>query len=43
MKLPIRRYDLVIGLYVFGVMVAELMGAKTFPLFTIVASISMRL
>jgi uncharacterized integral membrane protein (TIGR00697 family) len=35
MKLPIRRYDLVIGLYVFGVMVAELMGAKTFPLFTI--------
>jgi uncharacterized integral membrane protein (TIGR00697 family) len=35
LKLPIRRYDLVVGLYIFGVMVAELMGAKTFPLFTI--------
>jgi queuosine precursor transporter len=28
----IRRLDLLIALYVFGVCVAELMGAKTFPL-----------
>jgi len=31
----IRRYDVVAGLYIFGVVVAELMGAKTFPLFTL--------
>lgn len=28
----IRKFDLVVALYIFGVMVAELMGAKTFPL-----------
>lgn len=30
--MPIRKMDLVIALYVFGVMAAELMGAKTFKL-----------
>ena len=28
----IRKFDLVVALYIFGVMVAELMGTKTFPL-----------
>jgi uncharacterized integral membrane protein (TIGR00697 family) len=28
----IRKFDLVLALYIFGVMVAELMGAKTFPM-----------
>lgn len=28
----IRKFDLVVALYIFGVMVAELMGSKTFPL-----------
>ena len=28
----IRKFDLVVALYIFGVMSAELMGAKTFPL-----------
>jgi uncharacterized integral membrane protein (TIGR00697 family) len=28
----IRKFDLVMALYVFGVMVSETMGAKTFPL-----------
>jgi len=28
----IRKFDLVMALYIFGVMVAELMGSKTFPL-----------
>jgi uncharacterized integral membrane protein (TIGR00697 family) len=28
----IRKFDLVMALYVFGVMTAELMGSKTFPL-----------
>lgn len=28
----IRRFDFLVALYVFGIMVAELMGAKTFPL-----------
>ncbi len=28
----IKRFDVMIALYVFGVMVAELLGAKTFPL-----------
>jgi len=28
----IRKFDLLVALYIFGVMVAELMGAKTFPL-----------
>lgn len=29
-----RRFDMVVALYIFGVVTAELMGAKTFPLFT---------
>lgn len=28
----IRKFDLVVALYIFGVMIAELMGTKTFPL-----------
>jgi uncharacterized integral membrane protein (TIGR00697 family) len=28
----IRKFDLVVALYIFGVITAELMGAKTFPL-----------
>ncbi len=32
MKGRIRKFDMVMALYVFGVMVAELMGSKTFPL-----------
>lgn len=28
----IRKFDLVMALYIFGVMAAELMGSKTFPL-----------
>lgn len=28
----IRKFDLIVALYVFGIMVAELMGSKTFPL-----------
>lgn len=28
----IRKFDLLVALYVFGIMTAELMGAKTFPL-----------
>ena len=28
----IRKFDLVLALYIFGVITAELMGAKTFPL-----------
>ncbi len=31
--IKVRKFDLVMALYVFGVMVAELMGSKTFPLF----------
>lgn len=31
----IRKFDFLVALYIFGIMVAELMGAKTFPLFTI--------
>lgn len=31
----IRKFDFLVALYIFGVMVAELMGAKTFPLFTV--------
>lgn len=31
----IRKFDLLIALYVFGIMVVELMGAKTFPVATI--------
>jgi uncharacterized integral membrane protein (TIGR00697 family) len=30
--MKIWKFDLIVALYVFGVMVAELMGAKTFPL-----------
>lgn len=30
--IKIRKFDLVVALYIFGVMSAELMGAKTFPL-----------
>lgn len=29
------RFDVLVALYVFGIMVAQLMGAKTFPLFDI--------
>ena len=28
----VRKFDVVMALYVFGIMVAELMGSKTFPL-----------
>lgn len=28
----IRKFDLIVALYIFGVITAELMGAKTFPL-----------
>jgi uncharacterized integral membrane protein (TIGR00697 family) len=31
----IKKFDLLVALYVFGVMVTELMGAKTFPVATI--------
>jgi uncharacterized integral membrane protein (TIGR00697 family) len=31
----IRKFDLLVALYVFGIMVVELMGAKTFPVATI--------
>ncbi len=31
--MKIRKFDLVLSLYIFGVLVAEMMGAKTFPLF----------
>lgn len=31
--IKIRKFDLIIALYIFGVMVAEMMGAKTFSLF----------
>lgn len=30
-----RKFDILIALYVFGIMVVELMGAKTFPVATI--------
>lgn len=32
MFLGIRKFDLIVALYIFGVITAELMGAKTFPL-----------
>lgn len=31
----IKRMDFLIGFYIFGIIVSELMGAKTFPLLTI--------
>lgn len=31
--IKIRKFDLIIALYIFGVMVAEIMGSKTFSLF----------
>jgi uncharacterized integral membrane protein (TIGR00697 family) len=31
----IRKFDLLVALYIFGIMVVELMGAKTFPVATI--------
>jgi uncharacterized integral membrane protein (TIGR00697 family) len=31
----VRKFEFLVALYIFGIMVAELMGAKTFPLFTI--------
>ena len=31
----IRKFDLLVSLYVFGVLTAELLGAKTFPVLTI--------
>ena len=30
--MKIQKFDLLVALYIFGVMVAELMGAKTFPI-----------
>jgi len=33
--MKIHKFDLMVALYVFGIMVAELMGAKTFPIATI--------
>jgi queuosine precursor transporter len=33
--MKIVKFDVLVALYVFGIMVAELMGAKTFPLFNI--------
>lgn len=30
--MKIEKFDLIVALYVFGIMVAELMGSKTFPL-----------
>lgn len=33
--MKIDKFDLMVALYVFGIMVAELMGAKTFPVATI--------
>ena len=33
MKLRINKFDLTVALYIFGVMTAELMGSKTFPIF----------
>jgi len=33
--MKIHKFDLMVALYVFGIMVAELMGAKTFPVATI--------
>ena len=33
MKFNINRFDLTVALYIFGVMAAELMGSKTFPIF----------
>lgn len=29
----VKKFDLVIALYIFGILVAELMGAKTFPIY----------
>lgn len=31
----IQKMDLLVGIYIFGIIVSELMGAKTFPLVTI--------
>lgn len=31
----IKKFDLMVALYIFGIMVVELMGAKTFPVATI--------
>jgi uncharacterized integral membrane protein (TIGR00697 family) len=33
--MKIRKFDVLVALYVFGIMVAELMGAKTFPIATL--------
>ena len=33
--IAIRKFDLVIALYIFGVMTAQLLGGKTFPIVTI--------
>lgn len=43
--MKIRKFDVIVALYVFGIMVAELMGAKTFPIlhlgdFTLNASVA---
>jgi len=31
----VKKMDLLVGIYIFGIIVSELMGAKTFPLVTI--------
>ena len=31
-SVKIRKFDLVVAFYIFGVMVAEIFGPKTFPL-----------
>lgn len=33
MKIKINKFDFTVALYIFGVMTAELMGSKTFPIF----------
>ena len=43
--MKLRKFDVIVALYVFGIMVAELMGAKTFPIlhlgdFTLNASVA---
>lgn len=43
--MKIKKFDVLVALYVFGIMVAELMGAKTFPVahlgdFTLNASVA---
>lgn len=32
MSVKIRKFDLIMALYIFGIMIAEMLGSKTFPL-----------